>query len=189
VTGTVWWYLARSAALVAWLMLTASVLWGIFLSTKLLGSAKRPRWLLDLHRWLGGLTIAFVVLHVGALIADSTVYFDLASVTVPFVSAWRPSAVALGVVAAWVLVAVQATSLLIKRLPRAVWRGVHVTSFGTFWLVSLHSALAGTDAVQPLYRWTAIGASAAMLAGTTYRILTRRPPRSTARPPTSRQRI
>ena len=51
----VWWYLTRASGIVAWLMLTASVIWGIVLSTKAFPEHRRPAWLLDLHRWLGGL--------------------------------------------------------------------------------------------------------------------------------------
>ena len=83
-----WWYVARASGLVAWLLLTASVMWGIFLSTKLLQRLRRPAWLLDLHRWLGGLTVAFVAVHLVALVADSYVSFDLADVLVPFASGW-----------------------------------------------------------------------------------------------------
>ena len=79
-TTPLWWFVARSSGMVAWVMLTTSVIWGVVLSTKAFPSARRPAWLLDLHRWLGGLTIAFVVLHIGALIADSYTHFTLADV-------------------------------------------------------------------------------------------------------------
>ena len=114
----VWWYLTRASGIVAWLMLTASVIWGIVLSTKAFPEHRRPAWLLDLHRWLGGLAVSFTAIHLGALVADSYVHFGLADLTVPFSSQWKPGAVALGVVAMWLLVAVEATSLAMKRLPR-----------------------------------------------------------------------
>ena len=50
----IWWYLTRASGIVAWLMLTASVIWGIVLATKAFPEHRRPAWLLDLHRWLGG---------------------------------------------------------------------------------------------------------------------------------------
>ena len=33
-SGQFWWYVTRASGIVAWLLLTASVLWGIVLSTK-----------------------------------------------------------------------------------------------------------------------------------------------------------
>ncbi len=173
-----WWYLARASGLVAWLLLTASVLWGIFLSTKLLQRLRRPAWLLDLHRWLGGLTVGFVTLHIGALVADSYVTFDLADVLLPFASRWRTGAVALGVVAMWALAAVELTSLALRRLPRATWKAVHLTSYLVFWATSLHAALAGTDTANPLYVWTSVGSIVAVAFAVTYRVLTQRGPRN-----------
>ena len=59
--GTLPWYFARSAGLIAWSLLTASVLWGLIMSTKARAFGKRPRpnWMLDLHRYMGGLAALF----------------------------------------------------------------------------------------------------------------------------------
>ncbi len=175
-TSQVWWYVARASGVVAWLMLTASVLWGVLLSTKAFPKHRRKAWLLDLHRGLAALTLALIGLHVTALVADSYTHFGLADVLVPFASAWRPVAVALGVISAWLLVTVQATSLAMKRLPRKVWHAIHLSSYVTFWLTSLHAALAGTDRANPLYIVTASLGVAAVAGATIYRILDRTPP-------------
>ena len=149
-SGSVAWYTARAAGIVAWLLLTASVLWGLVLSTRL---TRRPpaKWVLDLHRFLGGLAVTFVVVHVLGLVADNFVPFGLADVLVPFASQWKPAAVALGVVSLWVLLAVELTSLLMRHLPRRTWRKVHMTSFGLFGLATLHALLAGTDTGNPAF--------------------------------------
>ena len=169
--GSLWWELARASGIVAWLMLTASVLWGVFLSTNLLQRRARPAWLLDLHRWLGGLTIGFVGAHIAALVADSFVHFGRADVLVPFASSWKAGAVALGVAGMWLLLAVELSSLVMKKLPRRTWHAVHLTSYVTFWLVTFHGALAGTDATQPLYRATSVLGVVAVVFATAYRIL------------------
>lgn len=169
-----WWYVARASGIVAWLMLTASVIWGVILSTKAFPARRRPAWLLDLHRWLGGLTVWFVAVHIGALVADNYTAFGLADITVPFASSWRPGAVALGVVAAWLLAAVQLTSLAVKRLPRTVWRAVHLTSYATFWLTSVHAALAGSDRTNWLYELTAAASIGAVAWALIYRLTNRR---------------
>lgn len=166
-----WWFLARGSGVVAWLFLTASVLSGIFLSTDLFPKHRRPAWLLDLHRWLGGLTVAFMVVHVASLIADSYVQFNLVDVLVPFASEWRPVPVALGVLGMWGLVAVEATSLAMKRLPKRTWRAIHLTSYATFWLSGLHGAFAGTDALQPLFAISLAVSVVAVVFTVTYRML------------------
>jgi hypothetical protein len=91
-----WWYLSRASGLVAWGLAMTSVVWGTALATRALGGRPKAPWLLDLHRHLGGLTVAFVGLHLGALAADSYVHFGWADLFVPWASSWRSTAVAWG---------------------------------------------------------------------------------------------
>ena len=168
-----WWYLSRASAIVAWLMLTASVLWGILLATDLFPRWRRTAWLLDLHRWLAGLTSVFVAAHLATLVADSHSGFGARALLVPFASTWRPTAVALGIIGLYLLVAVEVTSLARKRLPNSWWRAIHVVSYGVFWAVAVHGALAGTDASQALYTVTSLVALAATVFAACYRILSR----------------
>ena len=144
-----WWYAARAGGIVSWTLVTASVTWGLALSTKVFGKRPRPAWLLDLHRYLGGLALVFTGVHVLSIIADSYVHFGLAEVLVPFASAWRPAAVAWGIVAFYLLVAVELTSLGRKWLPNALWRKVHYASFPLFAFATVHGVIAGTDAAGP----------------------------------------
>lgn len=159
--GEAWWYVARASGIVAWLLLTVTVLWGIASSADLFGRRRRVAWLVDLHRWLGALTVAFVTLHLGALVADSYVHFAPVDLLVPFASDWKPLPVALGVVALWGLVAVQATSLAMRRLRRRTWHTVHLAGYAVFVLGSFHGITAGTDATTPMYAATT---AASMLA-------------------------
>ena len=47
----VWWFVSRSSGMIAWALLTLSVCWGLFISTKAVAKASSPAWLLDLHRY------------------------------------------------------------------------------------------------------------------------------------------
>ncbi len=147
-----WWYVARAGGLVSWALVTASVLWGLFLSTRTFGKVVVPAWLLDLHRFLGALAVTFVSIHVAGLVADDYVAFGWREVLVPMASSWRPGAVAWGVVALYLLVAVELTSVLKRRLPRRWWRRVHLLSFPLFVLATVHALTAGSDAGNALVR-------------------------------------
>jgi predicted ferric reductase len=169
-----WWFLTRSSGIVAWIMLTLSVIWGIVLSTKAFPDQRRPIWLLAVHRWLGGLTMSFLAIHLVALVADSYVQFGLADITIPYATDWKPGAVALGVLGAWLLVAVELTSLAMRRLPRKVWRVIHLSSYVAFWLTAMHAAFAGTDATRPMYQITAAASILAVAWALMYRVANRR---------------
>lgn len=140
-----WWYVARSGGLVAWALLGASVVWGLALSTKVFGKRPRPVWLLDLHQWLGTLTMIFIGLHVAGLVLDSYTHFGISAVLVPFAATWHPVAVAWGVIALYLLAAVELTALARRWLPKRVWRSVHYLSFPVFVLATVHGVSAGTD--------------------------------------------
>ncbi len=146
----VWWLTARATGIVAWAVLSLSVVLGAALSTRALGRRPTPAWLQDLHRGSGGLAITFTLVHLAALVADTYVHVDLADLLVPLVSDWKPWPVAAGVVAFWMLVAVEGTSLARRRIGVAWWRRVHVTSFALWVLATVHLLTAGTDASN---RW------------------------------------
>lgn len=184
VNDQLWWHVARAGGIVAWLLLALAVGWGLLLATKLLGRKPGPAWLLDLHRFLGGLAVVFTVIHVGGLVADSYVHFGPAEILVPFASRWKSGAVAWGVIATYLLVAVELTSLAMRRIPRRWWRAVHLTSFVVFFTASMHGATAGTDAGNAIYRWTSAALVAAAVFLTLVRVLAekRSPARRAARP-------
>lgn len=178
------WYVARSTGLVGWALLTASVLWGLTISTKtkIAGRRPRPNWMLDMHRYLGALATIFVGVHVLALIADSYVQFDLVSVLVPFASAWKPTAVAWGVVGMYLLLAVELTSLARVHLPRKVWRMVHFASLPLFVVATLHGLTAGTDGGSTAFVLAATVAVLAVGALTFRRVRDAMDPAPPARP-------
>jgi predicted ferric reductase len=171
-------------------MLGIAVVWGVLLATRILGSKPRPAWILDLHRWLGGLAVTFTGVHMAGLALDDYVEFGAKELLIPFASTWRPQAVAWGVVAFYVLVAVQVTSVLMKRLPRRLWKWVHMASFGLFFVATIHAGLAGSDVLNPLYQGATVALVAAVVFFTIYRIMAawkpsapQHSPRGTSRQP------
>ncbi len=144
------WYIARATGYVAWGLLTVTVVLGLVFSARLGRGKVTPAWLLDLHRFVGGASVIFTGLHVGGLIVDNYVHFNVIDVLVPFASEWRPGAVALGVIAMYLLAAVEISSLAMKRLPRTWWRKIHMSSHALFWVATFHLLTAGTDADSPV---------------------------------------
>ena len=166
-----WWYFARAGGLMAWWLLSAAVVWGLLLSSRVAGSRAVPARLLDLHRFLAGLSVVFLAVHLISLVVDSYVDIGALQLLVPFTSGYRPAAVAWGVIALYLLIAIQATSWLRHRVPHRWWRWVHTTTFAVFVLSTAHALTAGTDAAGPAVRGTGLVLAATVVFLASYRLL------------------
>ena len=144
--GTVAWTTSRAAGVTAFGALTLDVVFGLFVSTGLL-----DRWVprgasVDVHRWLASVSLTLVAVHLLALLGDASVHFDAVDLLVPFVSPYRPGAVALGVFAMYGALAVQLSFGWRKRIGVRAWRALHSTAFAVFVAAVIHGLLAGSDA-------------------------------------------
>jgi DMSO/TMAO reductase YedYZ heme-binding membrane subunit len=153
------WYVARSSGIVAWALILLTIVWGLLLATRVLGRRPTPAWLLSLHRYLGALAVAFVAVHVGAILLDSYTNFGITDVLVPFTGSWHPLAVAWGIVGMYLLAAIEITSLLRNRMSKRAWHAVHLLSYFLFASTTVHMLTAGTD-VKAI-----MASSAAVLVG------------------------
>jgi DMSO/TMAO reductase YedYZ heme-binding membrane subunit len=180
-SSVLWWYVMRSAGLVAWFFLTLTLMWGTVASGRLLPGARARRWVIDLHPFLGAVGLAALVLHIVAAVTDSYIGLTWTNVVVPLTADWRPWGIAAGVVSVWLLVAVEVTSLLRRRLAKSTWHRIHLVSYAMAWLTGLHAIMNGTDIGTPLVAWTAFSMLVAATGLSLWRILYPRAPRPVVR--------
>ncbi len=164
------WIVARASGLVAFGLLTLAVWAGLAMSTRLL-APKRQKPFLALHRTLAWTGLSMVGLHVGALLLDPVLHFNVLSVLVPGAAAWRPGAVALGIVAGWTSLALAASFKARRWLGQKGWRRLHFASFAAFWLALGHALLVGSDLRGFGGPVTAVLAAGPVLWLTFYRLL------------------
>jgi predicted ferric reductase len=146
-----WWYLSRATGLVAWVMLALACMWGLLLVTRLLKPADRPAWLLDLHRWLGALAVVATAAHLVTLVADTQLDFGITEIFVPYAPSWHHAPRAWGVTAMYLLAVVECSSLIMKRLPKRLWRRLHLLSYLCFVAATVHGVQAGPDSDNVLF--------------------------------------
>ena len=148
--STQWsWFLVRAAGLTGFLMLAASMLWGVFVSSRLIKDWVPGTVSMMFHATTSWLAVVLTLAHMGLLLFDSYYSYTLSNLLVPFTGPYRPFAVGLGIAAFWMILAVTISFSLRKLMSRRVWLWLHYTSYIAFGLVAVHALLAGTDATRP----------------------------------------
>ncbi|MDA2944524.1 MAG: ferric reductase-like transmembrane domain-containing protein [Actinomycetota bacterium] len=174
----IWWYLSRSTGIVALVLLVLSLVWGVLLSTRALRGVDRPAWLLATHTWLSGTAIAMTAAHLLGLVLDGWVSFGVADLLVPGAATWQGATrtaeigTAVGVVSMYLLVVIQVTSLLRRRLSRRFWLIVHRISFPLVLAALVHAGWTGTDTSNRVYQAGAITLAMAAAVATVIRVIT-----------------
>jgi DMSO/TMAO reductase YedYZ heme-binding membrane subunit len=158
-------------------LVAAAIVWGVTLSSRLVRRRGIPAWLLDLHRYLGALALVFTVVHLIGLVADNFVYFGWKEMLIPMATNWRPGPTAWGIAAFYLLLAVQITSWMMRRMPRKVWHSVHMLSFPLFIAGTVHGFQSGADRDNRIVQWTALAVIVLVVGLTLFRGLTYTPRR------------
>jgi predicted ferric reductase len=144
-SSTPLWYVTRATGLVALVLLTLSMAFGLLSSVRY----QRPAWprfvTIGLHRNTTLLAVVFTVLHVITTAADSFVSIPLQDAVIPFISSYRPLWLGLGAIAFDLMLALTVTSLLRTRMSYRSWRLVHWTAYLCWPVAVLHGLGTGTD--------------------------------------------
>jgi predicted ferric reductase len=170
-TDPTFWILARSSGLLAYALLTSSVLAGLVLKARPFGAALKPSMVTDIHRFLALLGLGAVLAHALALLLDSSVSFGIVSLLVPGLAPYRPLWTGLGVLAAELMTVVYVSFSLRKHIGARTWRRLHWITYLVFGVATMHGLAAGTDSSQPWALGLYGGAVGAVAAATGWRAL------------------
>jgi methionine sulfoxide reductase heme-binding subunit len=163
------WLGSRAAGIVAYLLLTALALAGLVLSHP----ANKTDWraskrVFPWHRHLALFTLAFIAVHVVALVLDPYADVGLVGWAVPGMSSFKSVPVALGTLALYALLITGLTARFTTLLAPGRWLTIHRVAIVAFVLAWAHGVLTGTDgrALMPLYAVT--GALVILVAASRY---------------------
>lgn len=140
------WYAARAGGVVAYLLLSVNVGFGLLMSGKKTMKLW-PRFAVeDVHRFTGLLVGTFIVLHIVTVAIDAYLPFSLTSLVVPLVASYRPIWTGLGIVAAELLLALAVTNHYRNvKISYGFWRRAHFVNFVVWGAATLHGLGTGTD--------------------------------------------
>ena len=98
------WYLSRALAIISYLFIWISVVWGLLMTTKLSRIWPGHAATADLHKFISILGLSLATLHGLILMGDKYMNMSLAQVFIPFsVQSYRPGWVGLGQVSLYFL--------------------------------------------------------------------------------------
>jgi predicted ferric reductase len=153
-----WWYITRSAGIIAYLLLWFSTAWGLAVSNKILDPILHRMFTFDFHQFISLLAIGFLILHISVLTLDHYLTFTWAQVLIPFIAPYRALWVGIGVISFYLIVLVTVTFYMRSRIGMRTFRVIHVLSLLGYLGATLHGLYAGTDApllaMQIMYKGT-----------------------------------
>ncbi len=143
--GQITWDVARAGGFTAYLLIWVSVMLGLALSLQW----RNPKWSRfvtnELHRHISLLAIVFTGVHTLGVFLDPFMAFTPAEVLVPMASHYRPIWIALGIVGAYLMIALYLTEYLRPLIGYRVWRTLHYLTFLAFGLALVHGITTGSD--------------------------------------------
>lgn len=174
-----WWAISRSTGIVATVLAVAALVFGFFFSSRNTGLRRRPAWWLDLHNWLGGLTLVFTVVHIVTIYLDKNSGIGVLAALVPGAAKASTWAITWGVIATYFFVITVFTSWPRKRLKPRAWRIVHLTSVVGTALAGVHAFQVGTDGTSLAFEALLVVCAALFVYALVVRVLALVVPRST----------
>jgi DMSO/TMAO reductase YedYZ heme-binding membrane subunit len=164
------WYVTRITALLAYLALAASTIYGLLLSTKILDRVAHRPVSYTLHQDLAGIGLALALVHAAVLMIDRSVPYTPTEVLVPFAGPYRPLWVGFGQLALGLSLVVMLSFYVRKRIGTRSWRTVHYLSFLAFIGATAHGLMAGSDSSATSVFAGYLTATATVVFLTTYRM-------------------
>lgn len=166
-----WWFISRSTGIVATVLAVAALTFGFFFSSRNTGTRRRPNWWLDLHNWLGGMTLVFTVIHIVTIYLDRNSGIGVLAALVPGAAHDATWAITWGVIATYLFALTVFTSWPRKRLNRRLWRIVHLTSVLATVLAGVHAFQIGTDADAAMFELALVVGAALVVYAVMIRVL------------------
>jgi sulfoxide reductase heme-binding subunit YedZ len=167
----VFWFVSRAAGVVGYLLLWASTIMGILMSSKAVKEVVPGPLAYTLHNVTAWLALGFSAVHAWALLGDRVVSFSLAGILLPFAASYEPALTGLGTLSLYVGLLVSLSSYVRKRIGYRTWRLIHALSYLMFVGVTFHGVQLGTDSSTLVMQVVYLLASGSVLFLTLFRVL------------------
>lgn len=167
------WYVCRASGLIAAVSLVLLIVSGVGQVTGFTYRLLEPLTAWASHRALGIVFGISILLHVGSLLFDHFLPFNILHLLVPWLSDYKPVTLfgihlgslylALGIIALYLTAAIVISSLMwIDKKPHT-WKWLHMLSYLVIIFVFVHALYLGTDVSHGWVRIAWLGCAACMV--------------------------
>ena len=140
-----WWLASRSAGVVAYLLLSASVVLGLAMALRL-APPRSAAVLRTAHERIALIALGAVAAHGLLLLGDGFLRPGLGGILVPFAMDYRPLWTGIGILAGYLAAGLSLTYYARRRLGARRWRAAHRLIPVAWAMAAVHVIGAGSDA-------------------------------------------
>lgn len=164
------WYIIRAAGFTAAALLILLMLTGIGKVTGIIYKYIEPVKVWAIHKALAIALLVAIAMHIGFLLIDKYVRFNLIQILFPFASHYNNGtkllglpfgglAITMGVLSMYLIIIIVASSLGWIESKKGLWRTIHYFSYLVIFLIMLHAIYAGSDLKYGMFRsvWILVG--------------------------------
>ena len=142
----VYWYLSRSSAVISYLLLWASMVFGLLLSSRMAKLWPGGFTANDLHQFVSIAGLTAGLFHGLILMGDHYMNISLIQVLLPFATVdYRPEWVGIGQLLFYIWGGLVFSFYIRKKIGTKTWRTIHYIGFLAFAGALVHGVTSGTD--------------------------------------------
>lgn len=184
-----WWLASRSAAIVAFILITTAVIIGLLMASKVIKKPGMKRNMVKVHEQVALAALVAIGAHGVLLLGDAWLKPGITGITIPFTLEYRPLWTGMGILAGYLALILGPTFYWRRKIGAKRWRQIHRATVVVFALAVAHSLGSGTDGAGTWFRVMVFSSVAVVLALVVLRYARRAPRRAKAPPAVARPAI
>jgi methionine sulfoxide reductase heme-binding subunit len=166
-----WWLASRASGIVAFGLMSVSVVIGLVLASGLARRRGLPRKLVAIHQQTALQGLIAIGVHGATLLGDNWLKAGVAGITIPFTLDYRPVFTGLGIIAGYLAAALGLSFYARRLIGVKTWRKLHRLTVVAWAFGAIHAIGAGSDASAPWFRAILLTATVPIVFLFAYRVM------------------
>lgn len=139
------WYISRSSAIAAYILMFLIVIWGLGMTSGFTYRIEEPAKAWNTHQFMAISLVILILTHISSLLFDKFINFGWKDILILFFSSFKPAYLSLGIIGFYILIAIILISLFLRIKKPRFWRITHYLTYLLFVMSLIHGLFIGTD--------------------------------------------